>query len=148
MRVRLFELDDFEEVVGMYYELEKVIHSHRKIGKKIFFYAAVIGWVNDGHDIHVAVNDKGETVGFTHGYVNTTSGITEPIYEHARIFVKEEHRKSKAAYMMYKNSNEMARQRGLISVSNAFIGDKEGMRVGILEKFGCEQMFINMERSA
>ena len=142
--LRQFELDDFPELVSMFKELTREIYPNRKIGADYFFYRSVLGWVQA--DKHIIIALKGEDIiGFSLCHIET-SGITEPIYLGECAYVKPEYRRSKAAYLLYKNGSDKASELGLTLFSNAFIGGLNHVDK-IQEKFGMKPMFIGYERS-
>lgn len=139
-----FRLEHYDEVVDMYYEFIKEIYPKRKIGAKYFFYRKVSDWINKGYMIVLAVKDD-IIVGFTASYVNDMGGITEPVYFAEVGYVKPEFRKSRAAYMLYHNGSNYAKEHNLITTISAFAKTQSA---SMIEKhFDCEKMFINYERN-
>lgn len=144
MIIRKFELDDFEEVVGMYQALTAEIYCDRKQGAKYFFYRTVVDWVANGRNIIIADKD-GEVVGFTMGYIDPCGGVTETVYNGELAYVKPKYRKTRAAYMLYHNVSNFAKEQGLTLVANAYIGGNDNVDK-IQQKLGGKPKFISMER--
>lgn len=143
IQLRKFRLDDYKEVVDMYYEFTKEVYPNRKIGPKYFFYKKVSEWINDSKDIILAIHNEG-IVGFTLAFIDDTSGITEPIYFGEIAFVRPEHRKTRAGYLLYKNVSNYAKEKELTLVANGLATN--GVSDMIEKHFDCKRMFINFER--
>lgn len=142
MILRKFRLDDYEELVDMFYEFTSEVYSNRKIGSKYFFYRAVQEWINDKKDIVVAVNND-TIVGFTLAYVDDLRGITEPVYQGDICYVREEYRNTRAAYMLYKNVYNYGKELGLIINSNGRISN--GIDKMVMKHFKASAKFTIME---
>lgn len=142
MILRKFCVDDYEQVVDMFYDFSKDVYSNRKIGAKYFYYRAVSQWINDKKDI-VVVEDKGKLVGFTLAYIDDLRGLTEPVYQGDICYVKEEYRKTRAAYMLYKNVYNYGKEQGMIVSSNGRISN--GIDKMVLKHFKAEAKFTTIE---
>ena len=141
MTLRPFFLSDYDSVVDMYYEFVKEVFSNRKIGDRYFFSKAVMNWINTGKNI-VVVEHNDEIVGFSMAFVDDNGGLTEPFYHGEVIYIKHNFRKSKAAYLLYNNGVEVAKDLGLISTANCRIQDG----VDLKRHFNAQEIFINLER--
>lgn len=144
MELRKANLNDFEQIVEMFYNFTKEIYPDRKIGSKYFFYEVVSSWIKDNKDVIVTYNDK-EITGFSLSYKDFNNGLTEPIYFGEIAYVKPEYRKTRAAYLLYKNGSEYAKEQNLTVVTNALA--TTGVSDMIQKHFSCKQMFINLERN-
>ena len=116
MKLRRFSLNDYEELVDMYYEFAKEVYMERKIGMRYSFYKSVDSWINEDRDIIVAYNGS-ELCGFTESYIDNNNGITEPVYMGEIAYTKPKYRKGRASYMLYNNVVEYAKQLGMTLVS-------------------------------
>lgn len=145
MKLRKFELCDYEEVVTMYQDLTKEIYFDRTIGEKYFFYRSVSSWIDSGKDIIVCEKD-GQLLGFTLGFVDNCGGITNAVYSGEIAFVKPEYRKTRAAYLLYHNVSDYANEQGLTLIANAFLAGENKVDK-IQKKLGGTPRFIMMERS-
>lgn len=143
MKIRKATLEDFEEIVDMFYEFTKEIYTDRKIGSKFFFHQAVSKWFTENKDVIVTFNDDSIT-GFSLAYLDYNNGLTEPIYFGEIAYVKPEYRKTRAAYMLYKNGDDYAKEKGLTAVTNALA--TTGVSKMVQKHFDCREMFINLER--
>lgn len=123
MKVRLFTLSDYEEVVNMLYEMNKEVYQDRVIGHKYSYYMNVSDWITNKLDIYIAEKD-GEICGFTMSYIDTYYGLTEPLYRGELAYVKPKYRRGKAAYLLYNNIVSKAKELGLIIVSHSRIENK------------------------
>ena len=143
MHLREFTLDDFEEVVGMYYDFTyDLFADKREISPKYFFYKQVINWVNDKKHIILACKDS-EIVGFSMSYIDEFNGLTRPIYTCEIAYVKPSHRKTRAAYMLYKNGYNMGKELGLNIHTNGRVSN--GVAKMMKKHFELEEQFINFE---
>jgi len=144
MKLRKFTIEDYEPVVDMYYEFTKEVYPDRKIGPKYFFYTMVSSWINSSKDIVLAVKGK-DIVGFTMSFIEDNSGITEPIYFGELAYVRPEHRKTRAGYLLYNNVSNYAKENNLTLVANGLATN--GVSDMIRKHFDCKEMFINFERN-
>lgn len=118
MTLRRFLAKDFEEVVDMYYNFTKEVYPNRAISEKYFFYRAVQNWITKDVDLIVSIQDNILT-GFSMCYKDDLGGITEPVYQCEVCFVKPEYRKSRAAFLLYKNAYAYAKEQRLLVSCNA-----------------------------
>lgn len=130
MNIRRFTLDDYEEVVDMYYAFAKEVYSNRKLGYKYSFYKIVDEWIQRRYDIILATKDSA-ICGFSMCYVDDMDGITEPVYNANLAYVKPTYRNSRASYMLYKNSYQYAKDMNLKIVT---IGRSENKVDEMMEK--------------
>lgn len=142
MTIRKFQVDDFEELVEMYYNFICEVHHNRKIGAKYFFYRKVMEWINKGLDIILA-DDNGKLAGFTLAYIDDMKGITEPVYQGDMCYVKPEYRKGRAAYMLYKNVYNYGKEQGLLVTSNGRI--ENGIDQMVIKHFNAKPTFQIIE---
>ena len=143
MKIRLFSLSDYEEVVDMLYNFYLEVYPDRKIGFKYAYYEKVSNWINTNKDIVVCLKDD-KIVGFTMCYFDTNDGLTEPIYQCEIAYVKPEYRKTRAAYMLYNNAVKLAEENKIMIVSNSRV--ENGVSDMVQKHFGCEPKFIVNER--
>lgn len=144
MKLRQITLDDYEEVVNMYYNfMIEVFGNKRQISPKYFYYKQVIDWINSNKHIIVAYNDK-EICGFSLCYIDNMNGLTEDIYNAEVCYVKPEYRNTRASYMLYHNGSNMAKDLGLNLYVNGRIDN--GVSKMIEKHFNLESTFINYER--
>lgn len=143
MTLRPFFLQDYEAVVDMYYDFTKEVFTERRIGTKYFFYKTITDWIQKGRDI-VLVEHNDEIIGFSMAYYDDFGGLTEPFYNGEIAYVKPEYRKSKAAYLLYNNVVEVAKEKNLLLVANGRI--ENGIDTMIKKHFKATPMFINFER--
>ena len=144
MTLHKFTLDEYEEVVDMYYEFTKEVYINRKIGSKYFFYKNVINWINTNKDVIIAKNNN-DITGFSMSYTDNSSGTLDTIYQTIIVYVKPEYRKSRAAYLMYKNVSDLANEK---KISHASTGSIVTGGADIIEKhFGCKKVFTIFERT-
>lgn len=137
-------LPDFEEVVDMYYEFTKEVYPERTVGERYFFYKEVMQWINNRRDVILAKKDD-TIVGFSLGYKDDNLGLTNPVYNGVIAYVKPEYRKTRAAYMLYKNISSLAEERGLTLMANGLVTN--GVSNMIKKHFDCKEMFMNFERT-
>lgn len=137
-------MNDFEEVVNMYYEfIKEVFGAKRKVSPKYFFYKEVMHWVNNKRDILLVV--KGEDIcGFSMCYLDSFNNLTEPVYNAECAYVKPEYRKTRAAYILFKNGYNYAKEKNLNLVTNGRI--ENGVADMMKKHFKLEEQFINFER--
>ena len=144
MKLRQFTLDDYEEIVNMYYEFNKeIFSSNRNISPKYFYYKQVIDWINSNKHIIIAEN-KGIIYGFSMCFIDEFNGLTNPIYNCEICYIKPEYRKTKAGYMLYNNGESMANELGLNILANGRV--ENGVDKMIEKHFNLQSMFINYER--
>ena len=144
--LRQATLNDFEELVGMYKELIKIVYHNCKLSDDIFFYGAVIEWFRQKKDIIVAEVD-GEVAGFTLAYVENLQ-IIEPYYFGDIAYVKPKFRKTRVAYLLYNNVVTYGRELGLKVEARAFIGNGNANKIDkIQSKFGVPE-FIHFRTEA
>lgn len=137
-----FQLSDYEQVVNMYYEFTKEVYPNRKIGERYFFYKVVQKWINDGADIVIATEGM-IPIGFSVCYKDEFGGLTEPIYQCDIAYVKPHKRKSRAAYLLYNNAYEYAKQLGLkVSTSGRTSNKVDKM---MMKHFNLTQTFTTLE---
>jgi phage regulator Rha-like protein len=142
MEIRRFTLDDYEDVVGMHYDFIKEVFSDRVISPKYFFYKEVGSWINDSKNIIVAY--KGKTiVGYTLAYVDQFNGLTSPVYNAEIAYIKPEYRNSKAAYLLFKNTSDYAKEQNMTLITNGRI---ENGTASIMKKhFNLKEKLISFE---
>ena len=140
--LRQFQINDFEELVDMYYEFTKEVYHNRKIGDRYFFYRSVQDWINSKRDIVIA-EDNGKILGFSKCWIDDMGGLTEAMYQCDFAYVKPLHRKSRVAYMLYHNANEYATKIGLKISSQGRV--ENGVSEMMSKHFGLEAKFIVME---
>lgn len=143
IRLRKFSLGDYEDVVDMFYEFCKEVYNNRKIGYKYAYYMIISDWIKNKCDIIVA-EDEGKIIGFTMSRIDNMNGLTEPIYNGEYAFVYKEYRKTRAAYLLYKNVVDYAKQIGLKLVSNGRV--ENGVSDMIQKHFGVEPQYIIFEK--
>ena len=112
MKIRKFSIKDYEEVVNMHYEFCKEVYPNRAIGAKYAFYLLIDKWITSNCDIVVAYN-KDEICGFSMCFVNNMDGLTEPVYQAEIAYIKPQHRKGRAAYLLYNNAYQYAKEQEL-----------------------------------
>ena len=143
MKLRPARLDDYQEIVDMYKSLIETVYEGFEIGEDIFFYGTVQDWFKRKRDIIVSETDDGVITGFSVGYIDDI-GIVKPYYFGDLAFVKEQHRKGRSAYLLYKNVVDYADQIGLPLVAKAFTGGNDKIEQ-IQSKFG-EPFFMEFKR--
>ena len=143
MTLRKMELDDYEDVVDMYYNFTKEVYLDRKIGKRYFFYKEVMSWINNSRDV-ILVEKDDIIVGFSLSYIDLNGGMTEKIYNGVIAYVKPEYRKTRAAYLLYKNVSDYAKEQELTLMANGLATN--GVSDMIKKHFDCKEMFVNFER--
>ena len=143
MTLNNFNLSDYEDLVQMLYDFTTEVYPDRKIGEKYFFYKKVGLWINDKKDI-ILVKRDGVNIGFSLGYYNDNGGLTEPTYYGDIAYVKPVHRKSRAAYLLYKNVSSYAKEKGLTLTANGLVTN--GVSDMIEKHFNAKKMFVTYER--
>ena len=145
MTLDKFTLDDYEEVVDMFYELNKEFYRDiRTIGCRYFYYKAVMNWINDKKHIVLCRNKNNDIVGFTMSYIDDVSGLTETIYNGEIAYVKPVHRNTRAAYLLYNNVASVAKELKLNLSSNSRV--ENGVDKMIEKHFTTNKVFSNYER--
>ena len=142
MTLKKFQAEHYEEVVDMFYSFIKETVSNRGVNPKYFFYRAVGEWIKSGCDIVVAI-DKNTPVGFSMCKTSDFDGLTDEFYLCEYCFVKEHKRGSRAAYMLYKNAYNFAKENNLTISTNGRI--ENGVSEMITKHFGLKPKYILME---
>ena len=142
--LRRMLLPDFEEVVDMYYNFTSDVYPERSIGERYFFYKEVMSWINNKRDV-IIVEKDGTIVGFSLSYVDYNNGLTNPFYNGVIAYVKPEYRKTRAAYLLYKNMSDYAHENGLTVTANGLVTNGVSKMIG--KHFECKEMFVNFERT-
>lgn len=146
MRLRRFLMDDYEDVANMLHLFYKEVFSDkRKIGSKYFFYKEVNNWINSRKDIIIAEDKDFNIVGFSLCYKDDCGGLTETVYTCDYCYIKEEFRKTRAAYMLYTNGYNYAKESKLNLVTNGRV--ENGVSKMMNKHFDLTSMFINYERN-
>lgn len=109
MRLRKFCLQDYEAVTDMLVLFFEEVYSDRKLGYKYSFYKTVDSWIKEDRDI-VVIEQDNKLVGFSEAFIDRCNGMTEPVYNCEYLYVREEYRNSKAAYMLYNNINDYSKE--------------------------------------
>ena len=143
MILRKMELDDYEDVVDMYYDFYIEIYPNRNINHKYFFYQVVASWIKDKKDV-ILIERDGEVIAFTLSYVNMNSGLTDKFYFAEAGYIKSEYRKTKAAYMLFKNISDYAEENSMNLSGTFFL--ENGTSDMVKKHFDCTETFINLER--
>lgn len=147
MYLRKFTLDDYEEVVDMYYEfIKEVFGDIRQLSPKYFYYKKVIDCINSKKHIVLSVSDVGVITGFSLCYVDEFDGLTNPVYSCEIAYVKPTYRNTKSAYMLYHNGSKVAKELGLNLITNGRI--ENGTSKMMEKHFSLDAKFINFERKA
>ena len=133
MKLRPATINDYLELVEMYKELTKIVYQGFEIGEDIFMHGTVQKWYLENRDIVICETKDGKIAGFTMGY-REDIGIIKPYYFADVAYVKPEHRKTRAAYLLYNNIVSYADQLGLPLIAKAFIGEDRNEK--IQSKFG------------
>lgn len=145
MKLREFRLDDYEEVVDMFYDfIKEVFETNRKISPKYFFYKQVTSWINQRRHIVLAVNNEDKIVGFSCCYIDEFDCLTESVYNCEYAYVKPAYRNTRAAYMLFKNGSSKANDLGLNLVTNGRI--ENGVDNMMEKHFNLQRRFTNFER--
>jgi hypothetical protein len=144
LELRAFKLDDYEEVVDMYYNFNNEVYgSYREMGAKYFYYKVVQEWINTNKHIIVSHDKEDKVTGFTLCFVDTFSGLTESIYNCEICYVKPEFRNTRAAYLLYNNGYSKAKDLGLNIYTSGRI--ENNVDKLMCNHFNLEPKFINME---
>lgn len=145
MTLDKFTLDDYEEVVDMFYELNKEFYRDiRTISPKYFYYKAVINWIADKKHIILCKDKNGVTVGFTLSYIDDVNGLTETVYNGEIAYIKPKYRNTRAAYLLYNNVASVAKELKLNLSSNSRV--ENGVDKMIEKHFTTNKVFSNYER--
>lgn len=145
MQLRQFNLNDFEEVVNMYYcFISEVFGRNRKISPKYFYYKKIMQDINDGKHIVLAMNNIGVIVGFSICYKDVFDNLTEPVYNCETCYVKPEYRNTRASYLLFNNGSQVAKDLGLNLITNGRI--ENGTSKMIEKHFSLNAEFTNYER--
>lgn len=143
MNIRKMNIDDYEEVVDMFYSfITEVFSDKRKISPKYFYYKEVMSWINLNKDVIIAYKDS-TIVGFSMCYLDEFNGLTERVYTCEYAYVKPEYRNSRAAYMLYNNAYSYGKEKGLNIVTNGRI--QNGVSNMMAKHFDLKEQFINYE---
>ncbi len=144
MKIRQFRLDDYEELVGMLYELNRETYQDiRRLSPMYFYYKAVSNWINADKHIVIGTTDDDSIVGFTMSYRDDVSGLTEEVYMGELAYVKPEYRNSRVSYMLYNNVVKVAEELNLNLVSNSRV--ENGVDRMVEKHFKPKKMFVNFE---
>jgi len=143
MIIREITLNDYEEVATMYHRfITEVFSEDRKISLIYFCYKMVIDWINDKK--HIVVAEKnGVICGFSLCFVDDFNGLTEPIYNCDIAYVKPEYRKTRAAYLLYHNAYNIAKELGLNIHSQGRI--ENGVKDMMIKHFNLKEKFTVLE---
>lgn len=142
VKLREFKIDDYEELVDMYYEFYKET-SKRKIYPKYFYYKDVIEWINKNKKIVLAIKED-IIIGFNTFYYTENNGLTEPYIMGEICYVKPEFRNSRAAYLLYNNCVEYAKENKLPLTANGRI--ENGVNKLIEKHFRVTPTYITFEK--
>lgn len=118
MKIRPAYTRDINEIVSMYKDLISGIYPNRELGSDYHFYKAIIRWIDSRYDI-IVTEKNGLITGFYMAHVNDMSGLTQPVYYCAELYIKPNFRKSRAFYLMQKNIIKTAKHKNLILVADA-----------------------------
>ncbi len=140
--LRVADIKDYEEIVAMYKELVKEVFKGFELGEDIFFYGIVSNWFKDGKDVVVSVDNETLT-GFSLAYVEDL-GMVKPYYQGDIIYVKDEYRKGRSAYLLYNNGVDYADSKGLPIIAKAYVGGVNKIDK-IMDRFG-EPLFVEYKR--
>ncbi len=116
--VRAYKESDYEEVVDMYYKLCHTVYPNRKFKSKQYFYKNVMNWIEWNYDI-IVTEVNGVISGFAMCYVDSMGGICEDYYEGECIYIKEDYRKTRSAYLMYHTNMIYANKMGYVLSTSA-----------------------------
>lgn len=141
MIVRPYLENDFNEVAMMYRDLIGTVYHNYKLGAPLTFEKAVRFWIEEEHDIHVAVEPSGELCGFTLSFIER-SFIIQDLYRVDQLFIKPKFRNSRAALLLYANMIEISKILELPIVAKGWHGSISNK---ILQKFGTP-IFTEYER--
>ncbi|WP_373069808.1 N-acetyltransferase family protein [Sulfurimonas sp.] len=143
MNIRQATTADFTELVEMFKDLIKTVYHSNQLKDDIFFHGAVMDWFRSGKDIVIAEKDD-EIAGFTLAYIQDL-GYINPYYYGDIAYIKPHFRKTRAAYLLYNNVVNYAKQLGLEVEARAFVGNGNKNSVDkIQSKFGTPE-FIHFK---
>lgn len=119
MNIRPAEGNDIPELVQMYRSLLVIAYPQRRIAPTEVLYGLVVQWFKNKDTITIVYNDDG-LVGFTLMNFNNAGGSTETVIDAEISYVKPQYRKSRAAYLLYKEGLKYAVHMGMgvMSTSN------------------------------
>ena len=148
MRLIPFSLEFYEDLVDMHYAfITEVYGDKRRINSKYFFHKEVQSWIDNRREIVLAVSNC-KVIGYSLSYITDLSGLTEPVYKGEYVYVVKDARKSRAAYLLYNNITQRAKDLNMnVSGGGRAINGADKM----LEKHfgdgsGQERMFSTYER--
>lgn len=141
VNIRLYEEQDFEEVVKMYHALLVEVYPHHKVKPILHCYQNVLNWIKWNYDIIITHNEK-EITGFSLCYVDSMGGVVEDYYQGECIYIKHKYRKGRSAFMMYSYITAYADNMGYIISTNASMLTESHKIAG---KLG-EPIFTNYQR--
>lgn len=144
MKLREFTLNDYEELVDMFYNLNTEFYgSFRAIGAKYYYYKAVMRWIANNKHIVICEHNE-EIVGFTLSYIDEYDGLTEKVYNGEIAYIKPKYRNTRAAYLLYNNVASVAKELNLNLSSNSRV--ENGVDKMIEKHFTTNKVFSNYER--
>jgi len=140
MKLREATADDIPELVEMYIDLVTIAYPTRRIAPQIIFYEIVVNWIGKNHRVMVTYNDI-EITGFSYTGYNNAGGLTETMLDAEITYVKEQYRKTRAAYLIYNDVFEFAIESnmGIMSTSTP-----ESSPI-VSKRFGAEHTFNHWE---
>jgi len=133
--------EEFFEVTKMYREAVKEIYYFTEPTS-----AKDLGlWLreqlkNPNFDLFVAITDEGELAGFGFGYISEFEVLRDPVYFVEMVYVKPEHRRSNAAFLIMNALAKQSEKSGLTTISYLFADNrkKDGMPT-IAKRFATEK---------
>jgi GNAT superfamily N-acetyltransferase len=129
----------------MFYNFTREIFGDkRRVNPKYFFHKEVQRWIEEGKDIVLAISDNGDVVGYSMAFVDKNQFLTEAVYNGEMAYVYPEYRKTRAAFMLYKNVVEYAKEQNLNLVANGRV--ENGVDAMIEKHFDCNKTFVSYER--
>lgn len=136
--------EDIHEITTMYNDLLHIAYPNRKISALEFLYRQVTDWIIKNEFILVSHDDKIDRItGFILVRENNAGGLTEVILDAEITYVKPEHRKSRAAYLLYNTGFNYAKLRGLGIMSTS---TEESSPI-VTKRFGAKKSFNHFETS-
>lgn len=140
MKIRKATVEDIPVLVEMYIDLVTIAYPKRRIAPPIIFYDIVVDWILTEKRVRVTYNNT-ELTGFSYISTNNAGGLTETLLDAEISYVKVEYRKSRAAYLIYKDGFDYAlsMNMGMMSTSNIESSPIVGKR------FGAENTFLHWE---
>lgn len=133
MKLRPALLIDFTELAEMYKDLARIVYDGSELKEDIFFHGIVIKWFEMNRDIVVCETDDGKIAGFTLAYIEDI-GIIDPYYYGDIAYVKEEYRKTKAAYLLYNNVVTYGKSLGFRVIAKAYVANGNIDQVDKIQK--------------